>query len=139
MDVLTSMTTGSAAGLSVSILLRPVWSGFASRTVPAEQSQWVRTSTRSEALYLGAHLLAGAAQGFLFWLSWGLTALNIMSWWLQGLAVGGAFAMLAVLPLILVCSSVIRMDRKVLWVLGIETLTTCLAVGLACSWHWTQR
>lgn len=139
-EVLTSITTGSAAALTISLLLRPLWNVAAHRSAMLpEQALWIGSSSRAEAMYLGAHALAGAAQGLLFWLSWGLAALTTMSWWLQGLAVGAAFATLLVLPIILICSSVIRVDRKVLWVLCGETVATCISVGLACSWHWMQR
>ena len=140
MDLLTSITIGSAAALTTSLILRPVWSALASRmNLQTDQTIWIGLSSRSEAMYLGAHALAGATQGLFFWLSWGLAALGIMSWWQQGLVVGGAFSLLLVMPIFLISTSVIRIDRKIVWVLCGETLTTCMAVALACSWNWMRH
>jgi len=137
MDLITSMTIGAAASLSVSLLLRPIWSRFALRqTTNSGQAPWSAVTARADGLYLFAHAIAGASQGVLFWLSWGFAALSIKSWWLHGVIVGAAYAMLLVLPLLAICASVIRIGRSYWWVLMGEALLTCVAVGLACSWNW---
>ncbi len=137
MDLLTSITTGSAASLSASLFLRPVWNRLAIRTVNnPDKPSWLVVTTRMEAMYLGAHAVAGASQGLLFWLSWGFAALSITSWWMHGLIVGVAYMVLLVLPLLAICSSVVRINKNLWWVLLCETLFTCIAVGLACSWNW---
>ena len=137
MDLFTSVTTGSAASLSISLLLRPIWSRLAARDPGSDRhSSWRAVTTRTEALYLGAHAIAGASQGLLFWLSWGLAALSITSWWMHGLIVGGVYAVLLMLPVVAICSSILHISRKMWLVLLIETAFTCIAVGLACSWNW---
>jgi hypothetical protein len=145
-DLITSMTTGSAASLSISLLLRPVWNRIASRSIHQGTDQssidqhsplsWRAVTTRTEALYLGAHAVAGASQGLLFWLSWGLAALSATSWWAHGIIVGLAYASLIVVPMFAVVSGVVHVTRRVWWVLLIETVVTCIATGMACSWNW---
>jgi hypothetical protein len=89
-------------------------------------------------LYIGAHAVAGASQGLLFWLSWGLAAVSATSWWTHGIIVGMAYALLLVLPVVAIFSSVLRINQRAWRVLLIETVFTCIATGMACSWNWMQ-
>lgn len=135
-DLFSSITTGTAASLGVSLVMRPVWSWIASRDQQVGNMLWIPISTRSEARYIAAHAVAGAFQGWLFWLSWGLAALSITSWWMHGLVVGMCFSMMLLIPIVLIAGSVVRLNVATWKVLIGETLTTCNAVALACSWMW---
>ena len=138
MDLITSITIGSAASLGISLFLRPLWSRIAANYRSNAEPSWLAMTTRADALYLFLHAIAGATQGVLFWLSWGLAALSIRSWWLHGLIVGAAYALLLVFPVLAICASVIRITKNLWWVMLGESLFTSLAVSLACSWNWMQ-
>jgi hypothetical protein len=135
-DLFTSITIGTATSLALSLLLRPMWTHLAFRN--GSDSHWQIVNTRTEAWYLGAHALAGASQGFLFWLSWGLAALTMRSWWLHGLIVGIAYTVLLIVPVLICSASVVRISKQLWWVLLGETVLISVAVGLACSWNWTH-
>jgi hypothetical protein len=135
-DWFSSITTGTAASLGVSLVIRPVWSWVAARNQYREHSTWIPITTRSEFRYIAAHAVAGAFQGWLFWLSWGLAAITINSWWLHGLVVGMSFSIMMLIPMLLIAASVIRFNQATWKVLIGETLATCNAVALACSWMW---
>jgi len=135
-DLYTNITIGTAASLAVGLLLRPIWTRLAFRDTTS--SHWQPITTRTEAWYLGAHAFAGASQGFLFWLSWGLAALTIKSWWMHGLIVGSAYSLLFLVPIMFCCASVMRMSKQVCWILLGETVSISVAVGVACSWNWTH-
>ena len=140
MELSANIIIGSAASLATSLILRPLWSALAQSLADTKQSSslWQTSNARNELCYLSAHALAGAAQGALFWLSWGFVALISAPWWYRGLAVGLGNALLLLLPLLLVSASVVRIN-KILWlVLSSEALAISLTVGLACSWHWAR-
>ncbi len=137
MDLSTSISTGAAASLAVALILRPLWSRIAIHS-KHPLDQWIPISTRTEALYLAAHAIAGATQGVLFWLSWGFAALYHLSWWTHGLIIGLSYSLLLMLPLLIACAAVIRISKSMWWLLLGETVMTCTAVGLACSWNWMQ-
>ena len=139
MDLITSMTTGTAASLSISLLLRPIWNRIAIRNTQHDGPlSWRAVTARTEALYLGAHAIAGASQGMLFWLSWGLAALSATSWWTHGIIVGLAYSLLLALPMLAIFSSVLRISPRAWWIFLSEAMFTCIATGMACSWNWMQ-
>lgn len=137
-DLLSSMTTGTAASLGVSLVLRPMWTLFGSRARQHQHQNFIPVTGRSEAKYIVSHAVAGAFQGWLFWLSWGLAAISITSWWMHGLIVGFTLSIMLVIPLILAVSCVIRLSNVIWMILIGETLVTCIAVALACSWMWAH-
>jgi len=93
-------------------------------------------TVRGEVIYLSWHMFAGAAQGVLFWLSWGFAALDMTSWWTHGVIVGLAYSLLFVLPMLAICAAITTVSRASACALMIETLLTSVAVGMACSWNW---
>ena len=84
------------------------------------------------------HLMGGIAMGALYWLSWGLAAVIGIEWWWRGLAFGVICAIGIVLPSLASLSLV----RNEPWLHSLAVsarwLSTCLLVGLACSWQWAK-
>jgi hypothetical protein len=81
-------------------------------------------------------MLAGATQGFLFWLTWGFAALNMTSWWSHGIIVGLAYALLLILPMLGITTAIAKISRTTGLVLMTEMFLTSMIVGMACSWNW---
>lgn len=135
MEIRSAIVIGSASGLTACLIIRPLWSLLVART---RAELWRSSNAITETSYIAAHALAGAAQGLVFWLSWGLAAIVAVPWWQRGLSVGLVNAMLLIWPAALVTASVVRAPRLVYVVLLIEALVTSLCVGLACSWIWAH-
>src|SRR5690349_17900148 len=78
------LLTGALSGL-VSLLAHAVIWSLAEMIRP--QLRTTQTSVRQlDVPDVLLHLIAGTALGLLFWLSWGLTAIVSVSWWMRGLA-----------------------------------------------------
>jgi hypothetical protein len=80
--------------------------------------------------------VAGAALGFLFWLSWGLIAIVGVPWYAVGLLYGlMTWAALAapVLGTLLLRS---RGSARPIVAHGVEWLGTCVIIGVFCAWSW---
>lgn len=135
MEIRSAIVIGSASGLTACLLLRPLWSLWLARG-PSEL--WRAVTTRTETFYVATHALAGAAQGIVFWLSWGLAAIVAVPWWQRGLSVGAVNAVLLIWPTALMMASVLRAPRVIYLVLLSEALVTSVCVGLACSWVWAH-
>lgn len=135
MEIQSAIAIGAASGLAASLIIRPLWSTLIAR---GNGELWRVSNTLTETLYIAAHALAGAAQGLVFWLSWGLAAIVAVPWWQRGLSVGLVNAALLVLPPTLIAASLVRGSRTVYLVLITEALVTSLCVGLACSWTWAH-
>lgn len=135
MEIQSALAIGTASGLAASLIIRPLWSTLIAR---GNDEVWRRSTTRNETLYIVAHAFAGAAQGLMFWLSWGLAAIVAVPWWQRGLSVGLVNAALVVLPSTLITASIVRGARMIYWVLITEALVVSVCVGLACSWTWAH-
>lgn len=81
------------------------------------------------------HMAFGVTLGLLFWLSWGLTAIVQVAWWVRGIAFGG-LAAIALAPALLNVLLSARLRGRVLAVFASRWLTTCMVVGLSCAWSW---
>lgn len=136
MDLLTSITTGSGASLVMAMVLLPIWNFYTRRFDATKEGAWRVMTIRGEVVYLSWHMLAGAAQGLLFWLTWGFAALNMTSWWTHGIIVGLAYALLLILPMLGITTAITKISRTTGIVLMTEMLLTSMIVGMACSWNW---
>jgi len=137
LNLLATITTGSAASLVAALLLLPVWSYVARHfNRSSNDTGWRTLTVRTEIFYLSWHMIAGATLGLLFWLSWGFAALDMTSWWTHGLIIGAAYALLLMLPMVGICAAVIRISKAAWCVLLTEVMATSIAVGMACSWNW---
>lgn len=131
MELSVLLAAGAGAGLGASLPLRLLWLALAKRLPPAPISVW------DEWLYALLHAAGGAALGLLFWLSWGLTAVVGVPWWLRG-AVYGVGVTLPLLPLLLLSRLAARLPWTLIVGLLVDFLTTGLCAGLACAWNWTH-
>jgi|OpeIllAssembly_1097287.scaffolds.fasta_scaffold960926_2 hypothetical protein len=122
-------------------LVGTLWSGIVTGPVLAQAPQlrpagWAPES--ASRLLAGALLygIGGAVAGFLFWLSWGLTALVATPWPLVGLLYGALLWSIAVLPAVGVGGLRLRQPRALLALLALEYLVATAAVGLFCAYAW---
>ena len=83
-----------------------------------------------------AYAFSGALLGLLYWLSWGLVALNGWPWPAYGLVFGAlAWAALA-LPTLALTGLRAGLPRQYTSVLALEWLVACLAASLFCALAW---
>lgn len=126
-------------------LVGVLWNGLV--TIP-----WLRRlaarSTAGSAMLQGtlgeqaatmlAYAVSGALLGLLYWLSWGLVALNGWPWPAYGLVFGGlAWAALA-LPTLALTAVRTGLSRPLALVLALEWLVACLAASLFCALAWQR-
>lgn len=88
---------------------------------------------------LVAHLVVGIGLGFIFWLSWGFTAIVGVPWWQRGIIFALATWMLCCLPLISTQLLAVRVPRSVTATVAAQWLLTFMLAGLACAWSWGHR
>lgn len=134
MEFSLSLAAGTAGGLAASLLLRVIWQWIA--TAPATNT--LSRAAWSELEYVALHAFWGAGLGLLFWLSWGLTALIGVSWWLRGLAFGLLCSGIIVAPLLLMARLLLNWPWLVALGLLLDALSTSALVGLICAWNWTH-
>ena len=135
MNSLKLIASGMAGALAVCLVLRFIW---ASRAHQSKASLWRGSNAFNELLYVSSHALMGGGIGWLFWLSWGFTAVADLGWWQQGLAFGlGNALVFGLLPLLML-RSLLRAESQLYWLLSAEIVSTCAAAGMAASWSWKQ-
>jgi hypothetical protein len=83
------------------------------------------------------HMAYGILLGFVFWLSWGLTAIVQVEWWVRGMTFGG-LATLALAPAFLNVLLSTRTPSRVLALIAARWLTTSFVVGMSCAWMWER-
>jgi len=84
------------------------------------------------------HLIAGTGLGLLFWLSWGLTAVVSVSWWIRGLVFASLTWLALAMPAALSMARARQNTLSSVIVIATRWATTCLIAGLACSWGWER-
>jgi hypothetical protein len=130
------LLTGALSGL-VSLLAHAVIWSFAEMIRP--QLRTTQISVRQlDVPDVLLHLIAGTALGLLFWLSWGLTAIVGVSWWMRGLAFASLTWVGLAMPAALSIARATQVTRSSVTVIATRWATTCLIAGLACSWGWER-
>jgi hypothetical protein len=81
---------------------------------------------------------SGALLGVLYWLSWGLVALNGWSWPAYGLAFGALVWAALALPVLALAGLRAALPRPQIALFALEWLATCLAVGVLCALAWQR-
>lgn len=133
MEFSLSLAAGTAGGLAASLLLRLLWQYIVIAPAPAaSRPGW------SEAQYVLLHASWGAGLGLLFWLSWGLTALIGVAWWVRGLAFGGLCGIVLALPVLFMARLLSRWSWLLIVGLVFDAFSTSLMAGLLCAWSWTH-
>jgi hypothetical protein len=98
-----------------------------------------RQSLEQRIAMLVAHLAVGVALGFVYWLSWGFTAIVGVAWWQRGIIFALATWTLCCVPLVSAQLLTLRIPRSVTATIATQWLTTFVLAGLACAWHWGHR
>ena len=133
MELTFILIAGAVAGLAAGTLngiLTPVFLGSSA------SPEWRRQRLVTHLASLAVHLLAGIALGFLFWLSWGLTAIVSVRWWQRGLSFAVLTWAAVVLPLITTQALHARITWQLIGKTAWDWLATCVLVGLTCAWVW---
>jgi len=90
-------------------------------------------------LMLFAHLALGVALGFVFWISWGFTALVGVAWWQRGIVFALLTYLICAVPLIGALRSTLRTRASLSAAIASQWFLTFLLAGLACAWSWGHR
>ena len=85
-----------------------------------------------------AYAVSGALLGLLYWLSWGLVALNGWPWAAYGLVFGGLAWSALALPTLALTGLRAGVPRPFTMVLALEWLVACLAASLFCALAWQR-
>lgn len=126
---------GALSGVISALGHSVVSSAVALLQSPAQARTFAATTTL-EVLEILLHLCAGAALGFLFWLSWGLAAVVDVSWWVRGVSFGSLCWLGLVLPVTASLSATHRISPRSAAATASRWATTCIIAGLSCAWSW---
>lgn len=85
------------------------------------------------------HMLFGVGLGLLFWLSWGLTAITDVSWWIRGSIFAAVSWFVLAMPAIIGMARISQFGKRSAVAVTARLATTCLIAGLACAWSWQAR
>ena len=97
---------------------------------------WRKQSWLVQLASIGTHLLWSLALGWLFWLSWGLTAIVSVAWWWRGLCFAAIAWVAACAPLLLDQALHARLSWRLLAQSAWNSFVVCFATSLACAWSW---
>jgi hypothetical protein len=130
------LNAGGIAGL-VSNALSAIWVILFAHLRP--QSATSNRSGEQHIAMLIAHLVVGISLGFIFWLSWGFTAIVGITWWQRGIVFAFATWTLCLVPLASTQLHTVRVPRNVTVTVATQWLLTFVLAGLACAWSWGHR
>ena len=133
MELTELLNAGGIAGL-VSSAITSLWAMAYALLWPASDVP-KPTAERHLALLL-AHFLTGIGLGFVFWVSWGFTAIVGVGWWQRGLIFALTTWTMCCIPLISAQILVLRQRAAVTAMLALQWLVNFLLVGFACAWTW---
>jgi uncharacterized membrane protein YedE/YeeE len=136
--VLAGALAGFTASALNSILWQPLWMAVSKNSTHSESPHWRSPSVSLHLASVLLHLVAGSILGLLFWLSWGLTGIVSIPWWVRGLSFAGLTWIALCVPLLLSLVVSARISSALLAKSAMEWLTTCVLVGLACAWSWAE-
>jgi hypothetical protein len=103
-----------------------------------DRHQWREPSLSSQLATLTVYLLVGIGLGLLFWLSWGLTAIVGVPWWLRGSVFALLFWLVCCVPLLAMQLLSLRLSWKTTAAFAVDWLVIFASVGLACAWTWAK-
>jgi hypothetical protein len=129
--------TGALSGVISALGHSVAWSAVSLLQSPP-QARTFASSTSIEVLEILLHLCAGAALGFLFWLSWGLAAVVDVSWWVRGVSFGSLCWLALALPVTVSLALTQRVSATSAASTASRWATTCIIAGLSCAWSWDR-
>jgi hypothetical protein len=134
--LLSGMLAAFVASALNSFLWIPLFHAAAKKSGSQAASLWRPFDVRTHLVSLAAHLIAGLALGFLFWVSWGLAAIVSVPWWIRGLAFGLITWVGIAAPLLISQWMSARVSGFLLMKSAFEWLSACTLIGLWCAWQW---
>lgn len=129
---------GSLAGALNGLISSTIHSHFQIAASAATPMTWRRPTLLRQLVSLAVHLLAGLALSFLFWLSWGLTAIISVSWWTRGLSFAALTWVALCCPLLALQILNAQLPARFFSQAARESLISCVVVGMACAWNWAK-
>ncbi len=137
MELTYQLLAGAIGGLA-SVLLLGLAAPLTLRVRSLTPGVWRQTNAAWQIAQGATQVMAGIGLGFLFWLSWGLTAIVNVPWWQRGALFGAvAWAVLG-LPVMIATSISLQTGWRAGLVTVIEWLCTALCAGIVCGWVWTR-
>lgn len=130
MEFSSLLAAGATGGLLAAVLLRLVWRMRASQQ--SDLPAW------HEAQFLILHAAWGIGLGLLFWLSWGLTAIVGVSWWLRGAIFGLLCGGVLAAPILWLGRMLLAWRWHMLSAVFADALGTSILAGLLCAWSWAH-
>lgn len=131
------LLTGALSGLVSALAHAVIWS-----LAEAVRPRLAATNAASQQFDVPdmiLHMLAGTGLGLLFWLSWGLTAIVDVPWWLRGLTFGSLGWLTLGLPAVISTARAAEIARAGAAAIAARWAMTCVITGLACAWSWQAR
>jgi hypothetical protein len=129
--------TGALSGVISALGHSVAWSAVALLQSPPQARTFASTTTL-EVLEILLHMCAGAALGFLFWLSWGLAAVVDVAWWVRGVSFGCLCWLALALPAMTSLAMIQRISIAAAASTASRWATTCVLTGLSCAWSWDR-
>jgi hypothetical protein len=129
--------TGALSGVISALGHSVAWSAVALLQSPPQARTFASTTTL-EVLEILLHMCAGAALGFLFWLSWGLAAVVDVAWWVRGVSFGCLCWLALALPAMASLAMIQRVSIAATASTASRWATTCVLTGLSCAWSWDR-
>ena len=142
MELTELLNAGGIAGVignAINSLVAIAFAGVFTRLRSVANQSAIKLTVEQHLLALLAHLAVGLGLGFIFWLSWGFTALVGVTWWQRGLIFGLALWALCVVPLISAQRWNLRERSATIAIVAAQWLTTFGLAGLACAWRWAHQ
>jgi hypothetical protein len=127
------LNAGGIAGL-VGSAITSLWTVAYAQLRPG--SNVPKSTAEQHLALLIAHLITGVGLGFVFWVSWGFTAIVGVPWWQRGVIFAVATWALFFIPLISTLLLALRVRASVTATIALQWLTTFMLAGLACAWTW---
>ena len=134
MELTELLNAGGIAGLIGNALNSLCSFVFARlRTV---ENKAAKLTIEQHLLMLLIHLAVGVGLGFIFWLSWGFTAIVGVTWWQRGTLFALMTWTLCCVPLVSAQLLTLRVRGSITAIIALQWLTTFMFAGLACAWSW---
>jgi hypothetical protein len=127
------LNAGGIAGL-VSSAITSLWTMAYAQLRPS--GDLPKPSSARHLAMVFAHFVMGITLGFIFWVSWGFTAIVGVTWWQRGVIFALATWALFCIPLVSAQVLALRVRASITAMIALQWLATFMLAGLACAWTW---